>query len=80
MALTSSLLYPISLLLCLAIAARVLAAPPEPEVTPTTRDVPVTPAPYTEATPSSDCTLSNVSSSIEEILVEVGVLQDTETR
>jgi hypothetical protein len=63
-------------------AARVLAAPSEPEEqrTPTTRDVPVTSAPYTEATPSSDCTLSNVSSSIEEILAEVGVLQDTETR
>ena len=71
-----------SLLLCLAMAARVLAAPPEPEEqsTPTTRDVPVIPAPYTEATPSSDFTLSNVSSTIEEILAEVGVLQDTETR
>ena len=67
-------------------ATRALAAPPEPQqereetVTPTTNDVPVTSASYTEAVPTGDCTLSNVSSSIEVILAEVGVLQDTETR
>ena len=33
-----------------------------------------------EAIPSHDFTLSNVSSTIEEILAEVGVVQDTETR
>ena len=75
----------VTLLLCLAVATGALAAPPEPQqgeekFTPTTNDVPVTSAPYTEAASTSDCTLSNVSSTIEEILVEVGVLQDTETR
>ena len=78
-----------SLLLCLAMAAGALAAPPQPQqqredqFMPTTGDVlfeDVDSVPYTEATPSHDFTLSNMSSTIEEILAEVGVLQDTDTR
>ena len=77
-----------TLLLCLLMATRALVAPPEPQqegeekVTTSKRAVLSIDSglvPYTEATPSNDFTLLNVSSTVEEILTEVGVLQDTET-
>ena len=86
MALIPSFIYPMSLLLCLAMAAGALAAPAETQqqredqLTPTTGDVLPTSVPYTDAIPSHDFTLSNVSSTIEEILAKVGVQQDDETR
>ena len=84
MALIPSLIYPTSLLLYLAMATEALAASyetqqqREDQFMPSMRDVDS--ALYTEAVPSHDFTLSNVSSTIEEILVEVGILQDTDTR
>ena len=89
MALTSPIIYPMSLLLCLVMVAGALAAPPESQqegkdqFMPTTADMVLTDVdstPYTEAIPSHDFTYSNVSSTIEEILADVGVLQYTETR
>ena len=85
MALIPSFIYPMSLLLCLAMLAGALAVPAEPQqqrkdrLIPTMLPVP-TSVSYTEATPSHDFTLANVPSTIEEILAKAGVQQDDETR
>ena len=67
------------LLLCLA--AGTMAAPPEPQTQKVISGGPdADSVPYTEAIPSSDFTLSNISSTIEEILAEAGALQGLETQ
>jgi hypothetical protein len=77
MAGSSHLLHTLYLVLCLA--AMVLPAPPETDQEMpsdsvfNTEDTSIDAARYTEAVPSNDFSLNNISSTIEEILAEAHV-------